>query len=173
MQRRSAHSDSFTDADAITDDTRIVLRPYLAALGSHRSRSLVHSRAGDLAVAEDDVAQLKALLTNGVATAGDLGVDLARRLLLAGLAGVSEPDSAFRCADAARIRADPLAGSAPPARRWLLLEHPGPWRIDAIAGAGLESGVLSTLVEKAGSATRICWFADLGESTEEHRAGGS
>jgi (2Fe-2S) ferredoxin len=68
---------------------------------------------------------------------------------------VSEPHSAFRCADAARVRADPLAGSAPPARRWLLLEHPGPWRIDAIAGAGIESGVLSTLVEKAGSATRI------------------
>ncbi|HEX6756949.1 MAG TPA: cupin domain-containing protein [Propionibacteriaceae bacterium] len=75
------------DADAITDDTRIVLRPYLAASLDHTgSRSLVHSRAGDLAVAEDDVAQLKALLTNGVATAGDLGVDLARRLLLAGLA---------------------------------------------------------------------------------------
>jgi (2Fe-2S) ferredoxin len=68
---------------------------------------------------------------------------------------VSEPDSAFRCADAARVRADPLAGSAPPARRWLLLEHPGPWRIDAVAGAGIESDVLSTLVEKAGSATRI------------------
>ena len=51
------------------------------------------------------------------------------------------------------MRADPLAGSAPP--RWLLLEHPGPWRIDAIAGAGIESDVLSTLVEKAGSVTRI------------------
>jgi hypothetical protein len=68
---------------------------------------------------------------------------------------VSEPDSAFRCADAARARADPLAGSAPPARRWLLLEHPGPWKIDAIAGSGIDSNVLSTLVEKAGSATRI------------------
>jgi hypothetical protein len=75
------------DADAITADTRIVLRPHLAASLDHTgSRSLVRSRAGDLAVAEDDVAQLKALLTNGVATAGDLGVDLARRLLLAGLA---------------------------------------------------------------------------------------
>jgi hypothetical protein len=68
---------------------------------------------------------------------------------------VSEPDPAFRCADAARVRADPLAGSAPPARRWLLLEHPGPWRIDAIVGAGIESDVLSTLVAKAGSLTRI------------------
>jgi hypothetical protein len=31
------------------------------------------------------VAPLKALLNNGTATAGDLGLDLARRLLLAGL----------------------------------------------------------------------------------------
>jgi (2Fe-2S) ferredoxin len=68
---------------------------------------------------------------------------------------VSEPDSAFRCADAARVRADPLAGSAPPARRWLLLEHPGPWKIDAIAGSGIDSDVLLALAQKAGSATRI------------------
>ena len=66
-----------------------------------------------------------------------------------------ERDSAFRCADAARIRADPLAGSAPPARRWLLLEHPGPWKIDAIAGAGIDPEVLSVLVQSAGSAARI------------------
>jgi hypothetical protein len=68
---------------------------------------------------------------------------------------VSEPRPAFRCSDAARVRADPLAGSAPPPRRWLLLEHPGPWRTDAIAGAGIDADVLSTLVDKAGSATRI------------------
>jgi hypothetical protein len=48
-----------------------------------------------------------------------------------------------------------LAGSAPPARRWLLLEHPGPWKIDAIAGSGIDPDVLSALVQKAGSATRI------------------
>jgi (2Fe-2S) ferredoxin len=68
---------------------------------------------------------------------------------------VSEPNSAFRCADAARARADPLAGSAPPARRWLLLEHPGPWKVEAIAGSGIDADVLSALVQKAGSATRI------------------
>jgi hypothetical protein len=68
---------------------------------------------------------------------------------------VSQPDPAFRCSDAARVRADPLAGSAPPARRWLLLEHPGPWRTDAIAGAGINPDVLSTLVERTGLATRI------------------
>jgi hypothetical protein len=68
---------------------------------------------------------------------------------------VSQPDPAFRCSDAARLRADPLAGSAPPARRWLLLEHPGPWRTDAIAGAGINPDVLSTLVDRAGLATRL------------------
>jgi ribosomal protein L16 Arg81 hydroxylase len=77
------------DADALTADTQIVLRAHLAASLEHTgSRILVRSRAGDLDVAEDDVGQLKALLTNGAATAGDLGVDLARRLLLAGLASV-------------------------------------------------------------------------------------
>jgi (2Fe-2S) ferredoxin len=68
---------------------------------------------------------------------------------------VSQPDSTFRCADAARTRADPPAGTAPPIRRWLLLEHPGPWRIDAVAGAGIDPAVLATLTERAGSVTRI------------------
>jgi hypothetical protein len=48
-----------------------------------------------------------------------------------------------------------LAGSAPPTRRWLLLEHPGPWRIEAIAGAGIDPEVLSVLTRRAGSDTRI------------------
>ena len=75
------------DADAIAVDTQLVLRRHLAASLDHTgSRILVRSRAGDRAVAEDDIGPLKALLTNGVAAAGDLGLDLARRLLLAGLA---------------------------------------------------------------------------------------
>ncbi len=68
---------------------------------------------------------------------------------------MNRPEPAFRCADAARERADPLAGSAPPAQRWLLLEHPGPWRIDAVAGAGIDPHVLSRLTRRAGPATRI------------------
>jgi lysine-specific demethylase/histidyl-hydroxylase NO66 len=75
------------DADAIAVDTQLVLRRHLAASLDHTgSRILVRSRAGDMAVAEEDIEPLKALLTNGVAAAGDLGLDLARRLLLAGLA---------------------------------------------------------------------------------------
>ena len=57
------------------------------------------------------------------------------------------------CAVAARRRADPLAGTAPPARRWLLLEHPGPWPVDAVAGSGIEPGLLAE-VTGAAQATR-------------------
>jgi lysine-specific demethylase/histidyl-hydroxylase NO66 len=75
------------DADAMTVDTQLVLRRHLAAAVDHTgSRILVRSRAGDLAVNEDEVGRLEALLSNGVAAAGDVGLDLARRLLLAGLA---------------------------------------------------------------------------------------
>jgi len=62
---------------------------------------------------------------------------------------VSDP-GAFRCAAAALRRGDPLVGSAPPARTWLLLEHPGPWRVDAVAGSGIDSGVLGSLTSAAG-----------------------
>ncbi len=64
--------------------------------------------------------------------------------------------SGFRCAASARTRADPLVGSAPQARGWLLLEHPGPWPVDAIAGSGIEPTALSALTGRAAeSATRM------------------
>jgi (2Fe-2S) ferredoxin len=65
---------------------------------------------------------------------------------------VSEPEPAFRCADAARSRADPTAGSAAQSDRWLLLEHPGPWPVDAVAGAGIDPTVLLSLQRAAGRA---------------------
>lgn len=37
-----------------------------------------------------------------------------------------------RCASAARERQDPLVGTAAPARRWLLIEYPGPWAVHAL-----------------------------------------
>jgi hypothetical protein len=36
------------------------------------------------------------------------------------------------CATAARARLDPLPGTAAPARRWLLVEYPGPWAPQAL-----------------------------------------
>lgn len=35
------------------------------------------------------------------------------------------------CSVSARARLDPLVGSAPPARGWLVFEHPGPWPVKA------------------------------------------
>jgi hypothetical protein len=49
------------------------------------------------------------------------------------------------CATAARERDDPLAGTAAPARSWLLVEHPGPWLPDALGGLGLEPHVLRAI----------------------------
>ncbi len=77
------------DAERIVADTIIVLRSHLAAALEQRGgRTVVRSRAGDFPVTEEDVAPIKALLTGGSARADDLGLELARRLVLAGLAVV-------------------------------------------------------------------------------------
>lgn len=51
----------------------------------------------------------------------------------------------FRCSAAARDRDDPLFASAPPARRWLLVEHPGPWGFQALGGAGFSGPVVEAI----------------------------
>jgi bifunctional lysine-specific demethylase and histidyl-hydroxylase NO66 len=74
-------------ANGLTTDTQIMLRQHLLASVDHSGADiLLRSRAGEMKLTESDVAPLKTLLTTGVAKAGDLGLDLARRLLLAGLA---------------------------------------------------------------------------------------
>ena len=45
----------------------------------------------------------------------------------------------MRCGDAARMRGEPLAASAAPYRRFLLLEVPGPWGSSALDGKHLDS----------------------------------
>lgn len=50
----------------------------------------------------------------------------------------SAPAESFRCSAAARERMDPFVATAPPARRWLLVEHPGPWGSQALDGAGYD-----------------------------------
>ncbi len=52
----------------------------------------------------------------------------------------------FLCTADARARGDDLAGTVPVTRRWLLLEHPGPWAHDALAGMDLPPPVLEALV---------------------------
>ena len=46
-----------------------------------------------------------------------------------------------RCMDLARARAEPLAGTAPVATGWLLIEQPGPWGRDALAASGLDPAI--------------------------------
>ena len=45
--------------------------------------------------------------------------------------------SDFRCAAEARARGDELAGTASTVRGFLLLEHAGPWGVDALRDAGV------------------------------------
>lgn len=39
----------------------------------------------------------------------------------------SGTEASDRCSNAARARGDLLAGTAPHAKKWILIEHPGPW----------------------------------------------
>ena len=68
---------------ALQPSTVLRLRDHLApSLDQAGGRSLLRSRAGELALDEADVAPVKALLDEGRAAASDLGDALARRLLL-------------------------------------------------------------------------------------------
>jgi hypothetical protein len=50
-----------------------------------------------------------------------------------------------RCSTSARRRGDPLVGTAAPATRWLLLEHPGGWAPAALDSAGIPPSVADRL----------------------------
>ena len=49
-------------------------------------------------------------------------------------------DTAFRCSAESLARDEPLAGTASTVRSWLLLEHAGPWGVDAFVDARLPEG---------------------------------
>ena len=60
------------------------------------------------------------------------------------------------CSHASHEAAEPLAGTAPHARAWIVLEHPGPWGRDAIGDSGLAPDLVSHLtqaLEKSGVRT--------------------
>ncbi|MFC7617467.1 sucrase ferredoxin [Actinokineospora soli] len=54
-----------------------------------------------------------------------------------------------RCAQARRRRGDPLVGTAPPVRRWLLVEQPGPWGPQPVPDSALPAPVKAALVARA------------------------
>ncbi|MCW2722104.1 sucrase ferredoxin [Pseudonocardia sp.] len=53
--------------------------------------------------------------------------------------------TATRCADVADAADDPREGTAPPAERWFLVEHPGPWGRVALAQSGIVPGAVAAL----------------------------
>jgi ribosomal protein L16 Arg81 hydroxylase len=77
------------DATGLQPGTMINLRQHLAAsLDQVGDRTVLRSRADDLVIAEDEVAPVKSLLAAGSVRAEDLGLELARRLIRAGVAVV-------------------------------------------------------------------------------------
>ena len=74
------------DAAELTPDTELSLRGQLAAVVEQEGEvSVLKSRAGRLELAEAEQMPAKALLEHHVATVADLGPELARRTLLAGV----------------------------------------------------------------------------------------
>lgn len=66
---------------------RVGLRGHLAPrLSDHGTYAVLHSRAGEFRLQPADLPRVRQLLAGGVADVQELGDDLARRLLLAGLA---------------------------------------------------------------------------------------
>ena len=56
-------------------------------------------------------------------------------------------DTPYRCSAASRADDEPCAGTASTVRRFLLLEQPGPWGIDAVRDARLPDPVRQRLVD--------------------------
>lgn len=65
---------------------------------------------------------------------------------------MTSTDPAFRCAGASVLRDEPLAGTASTVRAFLLLEHAGPWGVDALRDARLPDGLGARLARKAAEA---------------------
>lgn len=61
-------------------------------------------------------------------------------------------DPAFRCAAASIERDEPLTGTASNVRAFLLVEHPGPWGVNALRDARLPDGLGAALGQRAAEA---------------------
>ncbi|MCD4535408.1 sucrase ferredoxin [Nocardioides sp. cx-169] len=61
-------------------------------------------------------------------------------------------DPAFRCSRASTLRNDPAAGTASTVRAFLLIEHPGPWGVDALRDARLPDGLGDSVARAAAAA---------------------
>ena len=61
-------------------------------------------------------------------------------------------DTAYRCSAESLVRDEPLAGTASTVRSWLLLEHAGPWGVDAFVDARLPVGFGAELLARCRAA---------------------
>jgi hypothetical protein len=61
-------------------------------------------------------------------------------------------DAAYRCSSESLARDEPLAGTASTVRSWLLLEHAGPWGVDAFVDARLPKGFGAELLSRSRAA---------------------
>ena len=74
-------------AGSLHEDTPLRVRPHLApTLTEGSGPAVLRSRAGSVRVEEADLETVRSFLEGGSAPAGHLGLDLARRLVLAGIA---------------------------------------------------------------------------------------
>jgi len=98
--------------------------------------------------------------------------------------------NATRCAAAADAVGDPLEATAPPAERWILVEHTGPWGRRALSDSGIDPTAARALVRwaetSAGRVTLIrrpdsgrdpgarrCWYLVDSRPGHESVCGGS
>jgi hypothetical protein len=65
---------------------------------------------------------------------------------------VTARDAAFRCSTASVLRDEPVPGTATNVRAFLLVEHPGPWGVNALRDARLPDGLGEALAAKAAAA---------------------
>jgi hypothetical protein len=74
-------------ANALTPGTRVALRAHVAAtlVPAAGGRTVLRSRVGSQAVERPDLAAVEQLLESGSATAAELGLELTRALLRAGV----------------------------------------------------------------------------------------
>lgn len=93
--------------------------------------------------------------------------------------------SPARCSSVARAAGDPLEGTAPPAQRWFLVEHPRPWgragyaesnldprAVAALAGWAEAEGGRVVLVRRPGRPRTRRWFrVDSRPGNESIRTG--
>jgi hypothetical protein len=81
-------------------------------------------------------------------------VTLREQESLTAVSGSPPRESLARCAARARLRGDPMLGSAFPAARLLLVEQPGPWGRDGLRTSGFDPEVAAAL-ERRGNAEGV------------------